>query len=160
MKHDHRTRGAFGADWRAVVHARGLKLTDQRQAVLDAFAEAKGHVSLEEIHALARKRSPGIGTATIYRTMKVLEVAGLAARHGFDGVAVRYERAEGRAHHDHLICRRCGLIEEFESDAIEALQVVVAGRLGFTILEHKHEIYGVCRACQSEARGDAAKERT
>lgn len=144
-------------DWMAFIRARGLKLTGQRQAVVEAFASVTGHASLEDIFALARERSPSIGLATIYRTMRLLEEAGLVERHDFEGGCARFEPTLGRRHHDHLICRGCGLIREFESDEIEALQATIADSMGFAILGHRHEIYGLCRDCFVK-RAQAEKE--
>jgi Fur family transcriptional regulator, ferric uptake regulator len=136
------------ASWREFVKARGLKLTGQRQAVVEAFCEIEGHVSLDELVSIVRKRAPAIGMATIYRTMKLLEEAGLAERHDFQDGASRYEPTAGRKHHDHLICRGCGFIREFESEALEALQTEIARSFGFSITAHQHVMYGLCRDCQ------------
>jgi Fur family ferric uptake transcriptional regulator len=156
-KNDVTRPRATTQDWRAFVRARGLKLTGQRQAVLDAFVETDGHVTLEEILAEARKKHPHLGLATVYRTMKLLEEAGFAERHGFEGGLARYERTEGRKHHDHMICRGCGLIHEFESEEIEALQSAVARSFEFVVAGHRHEIYGFCKTC-ARTKVKAVKE--
>jgi Fur family ferric uptake transcriptional regulator len=144
-----KVNGEGATSWRDFVKARGLKLTGQRQAVVEAFCEIEGHVSLDELVSIVRMRSPAIGMATIYRTMKLLEEAGLAERHDFQDGAHRYEPTAGRKHHDHLICRGCGFIREFESEALEALQAEIARSFGFSITAHQHVIYGHCRDCQS-----------
>jgi Fur family ferric uptake transcriptional regulator len=135
-------------EWRRRLEDRGLRLSGSRGAVLEAFFRARGHVSLQEIQRLARRWRPRVGFATVFRTMKLLEEAGLAERHEFQGGASRYETTVGRGHHDHLICQRCGVIIEFTSPEIEQLQEQVARELGFTIREHRHEIYGLCAGCR------------
>ncbi len=125
----------------------GLKSTAQRDDITHVFFESKRHISVDELYRAVREVNPHIGYATVYRTMKLLTECGLAAeRHFRDGEA-RYEIAES-AHHDHMICERCGTIVEFEEEAIEALQAKVAARLGFRFTGHKMELYGVCRKCQ------------
>jgi Fur family ferric uptake transcriptional regulator len=125
---------------------RGLKNTRQREAIIDVFFRAGGHVTISELLAKVRRREPGVGFATVYRTLRLLCDAGLADERHFGGGLARYERAGG-AHHDHLICTTCGRVEEFENAAIEQLQEEVAQTRGFRIASHKHEIYGTCARC-------------
>lgn len=130
---------------------RGLRLTGQRRAIADVFFRAAGHHSAEEIARLVRENHPGIGPATVYRTLRLLKDAGLAAgMSAGDGLA-RYESPFLRTHHDHLVCRRCGRIVEFENDQIEALQQRVAERHGFVVTDHRLELYGICGACRGRA---------
>ena len=129
---------------------RGLKSTRQREAIIDVFFRAAGHVTISELHAKVRRKEPGVGFATVYRTLRLLCEAGLADERHFGGGLARYERAGG-GHHDHLICIGCGRVEEFENSAIEQLQEDVAKERGFHIASHKHEIYGTCARCR-EAR--------
>lgn len=124
---------------------RGLKLTRQREAILDVFVEADKHIDVEELFRRVKDRAPGIGHATVYRTMKLLLEAGLAQEHNFGDGVTRYERTARKKHHDHLICSQCNLIMEFSNQEIEELQEQIAARLGFRILEHKLEIYGDCQ---------------
>jgi Fur family ferric uptake transcriptional regulator len=131
---------------------RGLKSTRQRSLIVDAFFQQGGHVSVDELVGQVRAKDPRVSTATVYRTMKLLTECGLAhARHFGDG-QTRYESAAGRHHHDHLICTSCGTIVEFENDRIEALQQAVAKKHGFTVTDHKMELYGLCRTCQAGVR--------
>lgn len=128
--------------------SRGLRLTAQRRLVVEIFFRAEGHLSAEEIYHRVKEVEARIGPATVYRTLKLLREAGLA--HGMsagDGLA-RYEPPSGKGHHDHLICRGCGRIVEFENDQIEALQKKVAERHGFVVTDHRLELYGVCGACR------------
>ena len=125
------TRNARWRKRRATISARrpgwtylrrkGLKTTQQREAIVDAFLRTSGHVALEDLLSSARARNiRGVGLATVYRTVKLLEEAGLAASRQFGSGQTLYELAGERAHHDHLICDSCGFITEFESDEIEA----------------------------------------
>ena len=114
--------GSQGALARPTSQRKGLKTTQQREAIVDAFLRTSGHVALEDLLSSARRKHPGVGLATVYRTVKLLEEAGIAAARHFGPGQTLYEVAEGRAHHDHLICDSCGFIIEFENDEIEALQ--------------------------------------
>jgi len=132
---------------------RGLKSTKQRSLILDTFFRAQGHLNVEEVLAKVRKRDPKISSATVYRTMKLLTESGVAhARHFGDG-QTRFEMASD--HHDHLICTSCGTIVEFEEEKIEALQLEVAQRHGFTVVDHKMELYGKCADCTKTSRASA-----
>ncbi len=130
------------------LESKGLKQTRQREAVLDVFLEATGHITSEEIHQQVRDRFPRIGYTTVYRTMKLLCEAGLAHERHFDGGVTRYEIPH--EHHDHLVCTRCGRIIEFECQMIESAQEEIALRYGFKVLRHRHELYGHCAACRKE----------
>ena len=97
-----------------------------------------------------RSADPRVGYATVYRTLKLLAESGVAnERHFGDGVT-RYELADSDNHHDHLICIECHGITEFEEPRIESLQDEIAKRYGFDLSTHKHELYGICAACQSK----------
>jgi Fur family ferric uptake transcriptional regulator len=134
--------------WRAYLRRKGLKTTQQREAIVDAFLRSAGHVGLDDLLARARRTHPGVGLATVYRTVKLLEEAGLAASRQFQSGHTLYEVAQGRAHHDHLICQQCGYIVEFESDEIERLQIAAARKMGFNVLRHRHELFGLCEKVQ------------
>jgi Fur family transcriptional regulator, ferric uptake regulator len=130
---------------------RRLRTTAQRRAIVEVFCRAQGHLSIEDILARVRKFEPGVGYATVYRTLKLLSQSGLAHERHFDGIA-RYEVAAGVHHHDHLICVDCGAITEFEEPRIEALQDHVARKYDFELLRHKHELYGRCARCRNKGR--------
>ncbi len=127
----------------------GLKLTRQREEILSRFVELGKHVTVEELLHAVRQVSPGVGHATIYRTMKLFVDSGVASeRHFLNGPAC-YEPGEHHEdHHDHLICTACRTIVEFENDAIEQLQNEVATQHGFELKHHKMELYGLCPACR------------
>jgi Fur family ferric uptake transcriptional regulator len=126
----------------------GLKQTRQREAILDAFLAAKGHVTSEELYEAVLLLSPDLGAATVYRALKLFCEAGVARAHHFrDGVTL-YER-EGH-HHDHLICQGCGAIVEFERETIEEEQLKVAAQYGYVLTQHRHILYGICPRCQKK----------
>ena len=126
-----------------------LKQTKQRDAILEVFLEASGHITSEDLHARVRNAHPGIGYTTVYRTMKLLCDAGLAAERNFDDGITRYEIAH--EHHDHLVCVKCGKIIEFECRMIENTQEEIAARYEFRVLRHRHELYGHCAGCREDA---------
>jgi Fur family ferric uptake transcriptional regulator len=135
----------------------GLKQTRQREAILDAFAAAKGHMSSEELYEVVRAQHPEVGAATVYRALKLFCDAGVARAHHFrDGVTL-YER-EGQ-HHDHLICTGCGAIVEFERALIEEEQLKVAAEHGYRLTQHRHILYGLCPKCQKKGSGSAKSVR-
>jgi len=130
----------------------GLRSTEQRRLVTEMFFASTEHLSIEDLLDRVRIKEPKIGYATVYRTLKLLKECGLAfERHFGDGVS-RYEVAWADEHHDHLICIECEKIVEFENDTIEALQHNVASKLGFKLVRHKLELYGVCADCQAKAQ--------
>src|SRR3954452_17650456 len=96
--------------WRAYLERKGLKTTQQREAIVDAFLRSSGHVALEDLLSSARRKHPSVGLATVYRTVKLLEEAGLAHARQFGSGHTLYEVAGLRAHHDHLICTACNHI--------------------------------------------------
>jgi Fur family ferric uptake transcriptional regulator len=128
----------------------GLRSTEQRRLVTEKFFASSDHLSIEDLLEEVRLAEPKIGYATVYRTLKLLKDCGLAfERHFGDGVS-RYEVAWADEHHDHMICVECERIVEFEDDAIEDLQHKVSSRLGFKLVRHKLELYGVCAECQAK----------
>lgn len=153
-----RPRGAAPSPT-AALHAyiadRGLKHSRQREVIAEAFLGMDGHVTIEEVVARARQDDPRVSLATVYRTMKLLAECGLASARQFGDGQTRYEAAAGREHHDHLICRLCGEIVEFQNDRIETLQDAVAKRHGFEVESHKLELYGRCARCRRSSRARA-----
>jgi Fur family ferric uptake transcriptional regulator len=128
----------------------GLRSTEQRRLVTEMFFATEEHLSIEDLLDRVRTEEPKIGYATVYRTLKLLKDCGLAfERHFGDGVS-RYEVAWANEHHDHMICVECEKIVEFEDPDIEELQHDVAARLGFTLVRHKLELYGMCTDCRSK----------
>jgi Fur family ferric uptake transcriptional regulator len=135
-----------------------LKRSEQREAILEAFLRSERHLSVDDLLHLAQKRRPEVGRTTVYRTLKLLQAAGLATELVLEG-ETRFEREHNRAHHDHFICKTCGAIFEFSSDAIERIQDEVAADLGFVIAGHRHQIFGYCRDCVARRRAPRAEEQ-
>ena len=131
---------------------KGLRSTDQRRLIVETFFKSPNHVSIEELLAQVREQDPKVGYATVYRTLKLLTECGVAFERRFGDGLARYELADDEAHHDHLICIECGTIVEFEEPRVEALQEAVATQHGYELRSHKHELYGVCGACQRKAK--------
>ena len=126
----------------------GLNMTSQRKTLLEVFMDEKDHVSAEDFYTRIKQMDESIGQATVYRTLKLLVESGLARQVNFgDGVA-RYEPQYGQAHHDHLICERCGKSIEILVPAIEELQEKTAQEHGFTLTNHRMILFGICPECQ------------
>lgn len=143
----------------AYMRAKGLKSTRQRSAIFEAFLASDVHLSLDEILALAQKEHAGLGYATVYRTMKLLVDAEVAEERQFGDGQTRFEVADvGEDHHDHLICRTCGTIFEFEDEHIEARQAEIAKQYGLRIVAHRLDLWGECRTpddCEHRRRRGA-----
>ncbi|MBI1170698.1 transcriptional repressor [bacterium] len=122
--------------------AKGLRMTDQRRTVARVVAEAEDHPDVEELHQRAARLDPRISLATVYRTVKLFEEAGILDRLEFGDGRARYEDAE-RDHHDHLIDVNSGQVFEFVDPEIEALQERIAARLGYRLIGHRLELLGV-----------------
>ncbi len=122
--------------------ARGLRLTGQRRTIARVLEEAGDHPDVEELHTRANREDPGISIATVYRTVKLFEEAGIIERLEFRDGRARYEDAE-RDHHDHLIDIHTGEVIEFVDPDIEALQERIAERLGYRLMGHRLELYGL-----------------
>ena len=131
-----------------------LKRSELREVIVDTVLRSDRHLSVDDLFHLVQKRRSDIGRTTIYRTLKLLQAAGLAGELVLDGQS-RFEREYKREHHDHFICKYCSEIFEFVSRDIERLQDEIAGQIGFVIEGHRHQIYGACRNCV--ARGRAAE---
>jgi Fur family transcriptional regulator, ferric uptake regulator len=122
--------------------ARGLRMTDQRRIVARVIGAAEDHPDVEELFARAAREDPKISLATVYRTVKLFEEAGILDRLEFGDGRARYEDAE-RDHHDHLIDVNTGAVIEFVDPDIEALQERIAARLGYRLIGHRLELLGV-----------------
>ena len=132
---------------------KGVKLTDQRKIIVKIISESKksygesDHPDVDELYNRVSKIDTKISIATVYRTVKLLEEAGILAKHEFKGGKARYE-AMVESHHDHLIDVKSGEIIEFVDQEIEELQKKVAGKYGYTLVDHKLELYGVKKKSQ------------
>ncbi|MBC7736447.1 MAG: transcriptional repressor [Candidatus Saccharibacteria bacterium] len=130
------------ADIIARCEAKGLRMTDQRRIVARVIGDAEDHPDVEELYRRAARIDPKISLATVYRTVKLFEEAGILDRHEFGDGRARYEDAE-RDHHDHLIDVNTGQVIEFVDPEIEALQERIAARLGYRLIGHRLELLGV-----------------
>ena len=120
---------------------KGVRLTDQRKLVAKVMSESEDHPDVDELHKRVNKLDSKISIATVYRTVKLFEEAGIVAKHDFKGNKARYEQSI-REHHDHLIDVNTGEITEFVNDDIEKLQKQVAEKLGYKLVDHRLELYG------------------
>ena len=130
------------ADIIARCEARGLRMTDQRRVVARVIGESEDHPDVEELYARAAKVDPKISIATVYRTVKLFEEAGILDKLEFGDGRARYEDAE-RDHHDHLIDVNSGDVIEFVDPEIEELQERIAARLGYKLVGHRLELLGI-----------------
>jgi Fur family ferric uptake transcriptional regulator len=121
---------------------KGMRMTDQRRVIARILSLAKDHPDVEELHRRAAAVDPGISIATVYRTVRLFEEAGILERHDFRDGRSRYEEAPSE-HHDHLIDMKSGRVIEFVDPEIERLQHEIARRLGFKLVDHRLELYGV-----------------
>ena len=122
--------------------AKGLRMTDQRRTIAGVLEAADDHPDVEELYNRAVAKDPGISLATVYRTVKLLEESGILEKHEFGDGRARYETAD-REHHDHLIDMNSGEVIEFVDPEIEALQEKIAAKLGYRLMGHRLELYGV-----------------
>ena len=120
---------------------KGVRLTEQRKLVARVMSEAEDHPDVDELHKRVNKIDSKISIATVYRTVKLFEEAGILAKHDFKGNKSRYEQAPDE-HHDHLIDINTGEITEFVNEDIEKLQEQVAAKLGYKLVDHRLELYG------------------
>ena len=121
---------------------KGLRLTDQRKLIAKVMSESENHPDVDELYQRVNKLDSKISIATVYRTVKLFEEAGIVAKHDFKGNKARYEQAS-EEHHDHLIDINTGEITEFVNEDIEKLQNKVAEKLGYKLVDHRLELYGL-----------------
>jgi Fur family ferric uptake transcriptional regulator len=122
--------------------AKGLRMTDQRRIVARVLSDASDHPDVEELYRRAASVDANISIATVYRTVRLFEEAGIISRHDFRDGRSRYEEAP-EAHHDHLIDMKTGKVVEFIDEEIERLQTMIALRLGYRLVDHRLELYGI-----------------
>lgn len=125
-----------------VCSAKGLRMTEQRRVVARVLDESTDHPDVEELYRRASAVDSKISIATVYRTVKLFEDAGVITRHDFGEGRSRYETIPD-VHHDHLIDLRTGEVVEFRDDEIERLQQAIAEKLGFRLVDHRLELYGI-----------------
>ncbi len=121
---------------------KGLKMTEQRRVIAGVLSESDDHPDVEQLHQRATAVDPRISIATVYRTVRLLEEANILTRHDFGDGRARYEEVPDE-HHDHLIDIETGTVIEFHNEAIERLQETVAKELGYRLVDHRLELFGV-----------------
>ena len=121
---------------------KGLRMTDQRRVIARVLSDSADHPDVETVYQRASEIDPGIGLATVYRTLRLFEEANILERHDFGDGRARYEEVP-EEHHDHLIDVSSGEVIEFQNAEIEALQKRVAEELGYRLVDHRLELYGV-----------------
>ena len=131
----------------------GQKVTKPRRIILEAFLNTEGHLSTEDILREAKKHDPGIGQATVFRTIRLIEDAGLAREAVQEDGARTFEHLADHPHHDHLLCTECGKIIEFLSPTIEKEQQKIFVKYGFRPIGHNMELLGLCPECQAKEKG-------
>ena len=129
-------------DIEALCAQRGLRITEQRRVIAKVLSDSTDHPDVEKLHERATAMDPGISIATVYRTVRLFEEAGILDRHDFGDGRARYEAAP-EAHHDHMIDVESGAVIEFVDPELESLQRQIAERLGFRLVDHRMELFGV-----------------
>lgn len=126
----------------------GLKITLPRLKVLQILEQSlEHHLSAEDVYKALLESGEDVGLATVYRVLTQFEAAGLVTRHNFEGGYSVFELSQGE-HHDHLVCVKCGLVEEFVDEIIEQRQKAIAKKANFIMTDHALNIYGICPKCQ------------
>ncbi|NWG54192.1 MAG: transcriptional repressor [Hydrogenophilaceae bacterium] len=121
---------------------KGMRMTEQRKVIARVISSSHDHPDVEELHRRAAAVDPGISIATVYRTVRLFEESGILERHDFRDGRSRYEETP-ETHHDHLIDMKTGKVVEFVDPEIERLQREIAARLGYKLVDHRLELYGV-----------------
>lgn len=132
------------------IQKAGLRKTTQRDLILEIFLRTEEHLSSEDLYRLVQKEDRNVGHTTVYRTLKLLTDAGLAREVRFGDGKTYYEHHYNHEHHDHMICTDCGMVIEFFSPELEALQETMAEKFDFKLTHHSLRILGVCADCQSK----------
>ncbi len=135
----------------ALCIEKGMRMTEQRRVIARVLSSSDDHPDVEELHQRAAEEDPRISIATVYRTVRLFEEAGILERHDFRDGRSRYEEVPEN-HHDHLIDMQSGKVIEFNNPKIEALQQEIARELGYKLADHRLELYGI--PLSSEIKGD------
>jgi Fur family ferric uptake transcriptional regulator len=145
-------------NFKELLKKSGLKFTSQREAILETLYEMSGHYTPEDLHVLIKQRYPelNIGIATVYRTLNLLENSNMATSISFGTAGKKFEIGT-KPHHDHMICKKCGEIIEFEDKEIEKRQQIIAKKHGFELTGHIMQLYGICKKCQLELSKQSQK---
>lgn len=122
---------------------KGMKMTGQRRVIAQVLSEASDHPDVEQVYQRASKIDPKISIATVYRTLRLFDIANIISRHDFGDGRSRYEAATEDHHHHHLIDMRSGKVVEFENEELEAMKRRIAEELGYELVDDRLELYGV-----------------
>lgn len=136
--------------FRRYLREHNLPVTTPRELVADVIFSSTGHLSADDVVRQLQDRGARVGKATVYRTLDLLSRSGMVTQRNFDEKFRRYERAPGRAHHEHLICVRCGKVIEFVNERLERMKALIAEEFGFRHHHHRLEIFGTCPECQQQ----------
>ena len=143
-------------DLKQKLAERQHKMTPQRQTVLQIFLDHPGeHLSAEDVHDILREKKAEIGLATVYRSLELLSDLGILQKMEFGDGCSRYEvnaTDPNRHHHHHLICTKCGKVEEFDEDLLDDLERDIEQKIGFHTLDHQVKFFGVCKECQDKEK--------
>lgn len=137
----------------------GMRMTEQRRIIARVLSSADDHPDVEEVYRRASAVDANISIATVYRTLRLFEEAGILERHDFRDGRSRYEEA-GEEHHDHLIDLHSGRVVEFRDDEIERLQEVIAERLGYRLVDHRLELYCVPKGLDPDKAAELKLRKT
>jgi len=127
-----------------------LKMTRQREVIVESFLRTNGHLSIDELHQLVKQKDATIGFTTVFRTLKALTDCGLARETDFQDGRTRFEHIYNRPHHHHIVCVNCNRTIEFLSPELERLQEMIVARYQFQTVRHHMQIFGVCPDCQNQ----------
>ena len=140
------------SNFKEILLETGADRIEDRLNIIEIFLDTEGHVTVEQLCELLRKRGYKYEQDFVQQCMEDMVKLGFAQRKNFEGKPVLYEHRHLGRHHDHLICTKCGKIVEFKDDELELLQRRIAQRYGFHMLQHKMEIYGLCHSCLSKRK--------
>jgi len=139
------------SDFKQLLKKNNLKFTIQREVILETLYNSDEHLTPEALHHLIQEKQPNLktGIATVYRTLALLEESNVVTSLSFGAQGKKYELG-AKEHHDHLICTSCGSITEFVDEEIEKRQHDITDELGFKMMDHSMQIYGICKNCQEK----------
>lgn len=134
------------------LRRKGLKLTRQREEILQAFLKIEEHPSTDDLYKVIQRKNPNIGHATVFRTLKLLTEAGIAREVYLGDRRVRFEHGHGHRHHDHLVCQACSKLIDTVDSEIEKLQDDLCKKFDFIPTSHRLQIFGICKECKRKKR--------
>jgi Fur family ferric uptake transcriptional regulator len=133
--------------FKKLLEAKGLKFTFERRQLLDEVMQIKKHFDADGLYDIIREKGLRISRDTVYRTLPLLLECGVVQKSVGDSRREYFERTSVKGHHDHMVCIHCGVILEFQSEEIEAIQRAVCDSYGFRLIFHDHRLFGYCRNC-------------